>query len=614
MTGAGTTGTGHRAADRTTPVGPLAELPLRPGAAKRAAELALRAAAPDADTSSGVLTWVRRTAAAHPDRVAVLDGGTVLGYAALAAEADRIRRVLAAGDCRRGDVVATVGPRSARTVAVYLALEGAGAVCLPLDASWPAARIAEVLAAGGARAVLASCDHADHADHAGPAGPAGPGAAGCGCGTAVREAAGLGLPVLRVPAAGEPSSARPPAPPEAEPRDQSREARYCLFTSGSTGRPKGVLVEHRGMMNHLWAKARVLSLTARDRVAFTAPPGFVVSIWQMLAPLLVGGSVAVVREGDCLVPRRLLDRLERTGATVTQHVPTVLRWLTDEAERSGRPRLTGARWLISTGQELPSALAGRVRTAFPRARLLNAYGSTECSDDVAHHEVTSADRDGERVPLGRPIGGAPLYVLVADADADADAEAGAWRAAEPGEVGELFVGGAAVGLGYVLAADPGRATPAFFRDPLDPASPTGRLYRTGDLVRVTPEGVRYTGRADRQVKVAGVRMELEDIEAAVRRHPLVLESAVLVRDADPPGLLALFTARRPMAPQEVRELRTMLAEHLPAAMVPRELVQVAAFPLNGNGKIDHAALRGSAREPRRGAGAGHHTTGGPHAR
>ncbi|MEW2355927.1 AMP-binding protein, partial [Spirillospora sp. NPDC029432] len=198
-----------------------------------------------------------------------------------------------------------------------------------------------------------------------------------------------------------------------------------------------------------------------------------------------------------------------------------------------RAALAGLRWMIATGEELPAELARRWLAAVPHARLLNAYGPTECSDDVTHHTVTAADLDLLRLPIGTPIPGSRLYVLRRDGDGDGGD--GTWTACDAGETGELFVGGVCVGRGYLGDFD--RTRDAFYQDPFEDG-PTGRLYRTGDAVRLLPAGaggedrpvLQYLGRVDRQVKISGVRMELGEIEAVLQRHPSVGAAAVVVHE------------------------------------------------------------------------------------
>jgi amino acid adenylation domain-containing protein len=295
--------------------------------------------------------------------------------------------------------------------------------------------------------------------------------------------------------------------------------RYVLFTSGSTGNPKGAVVEHLGMLNHLWAKVVDLELTGADVIAQTAPLGFDISVWQMLCPLLIGGQVHVISDETGYDPVAFARAVDDQAITVVELVPTMVRLLLDDlASQPGS--LAGLRWMLATGEELPTEVARRWLAAMPQAQLLNAYGPTECSDDVTHHVITRADLELLRLPIGTPVINARLYVLREEDD-------GNWAACGVDEVGQLFVGGICVGRGYL--GNPERTSEAFFQDPFDDG---GRLYRTGDAVRQLPTGVlQYLGRVDRQVKIAGVRMELGEIEAVLQRHPSVGAVAVIVHEA-----------------------------------------------------------------------------------
>jgi len=539
----------------------LTVLPLDPGAVESARTNALSAHA-GYDTSRAVLAAVREHARLRPDHIAIRDGSLATTYDELSTSAHALADTLAVAGIRAGSVVAALGERSADTVRIFLALERLGAVYLPVDPQWPAARIEEVLRRAEARCLL------DYTE------PVGAGAEPRGV-QAAQAAAAVDVAVIGLRSLIPSAVAEERGPVD---RDPSLEARYVIFTSGTTGRPKGAAVEHRGMVNHLWAKIAELGLGAGDAVAFTAPLVFDISIWQMLAPLLAGGTVVVVRQAELEFPRKLVGCLERNGVTVVELVPTLVSWLVDLADRRAEPILPALRWLISTGEELPVVLAGRALAGLPHARLLNAYGPTECSDDVTHHEVTEADLRDDRLPVGSPVPNAVLYLL-------ARSGTGRWRAAAAGEAGELFVGGLVVGLGYVN--DPENNDRAFFVDEFEPDSPTGRLYRTGDAARFDDGVVRYLGRVDRQVKVAGVRMELDEIEAVLCRHPGVDRCAALVRAEANATLTAFYTEREPV---DQEELRRSLSATLPEAMIPRRLVVLDAIPLTGNGKTDYRAL------------------------
>lgn len=523
----------------------LQPLDLAPGAHERAA-LRARSNPVPVNTAGRIFDVVRALAQDRPERVAFVEGGDTVAYGSFFERVLEVRALLADQGCGAGDVVACVGTRASDTAALFIALEDLSALYLPVDPAWPAARSEDVLHRSGSRFVVEYGSQAPD-------------------GHLFVRAHGAGADRVPVPGAGE-------GVPQ-----------YIIFTSGSTGRPKGAVVDRTGLMNHLLAKVHDLGLTADDTVAFTAPLVFDISVWQMLAPLLVGGKVVVFSDDAMLFPRRMFRTLERQEVTVAEVVPSLITALVQEAERDRTtPPLPTLRWLISTGEELVPSLAERVLTVLPDIRLLNAYGPTECSDDVTHHVVTAADLGRNRLPVGRPIANATLYVLVQDP------ETGTWDAAEPGRAGELFVGGCPVGHGYV--GDAATTSGAFFRDTLDPESPTGRLYRTGDLARIDEDGVHYLGRTDRQVKVGGVRIELGEIEAALSRHPRIESCAVCVSDdAGRSELVAHYVAS-----EELRtdDLRDYLGAALPADMVPKRWVRLAALPLTGNGKVDHRSLAG----------------------
>ncbi|QLE74793.1 amino acid adenylation domain-containing protein [Streptomyces rectiverticillatus] len=566
---------------RAVPV--RAELPLAPGTVDRANALALRRTQ-DADTRTSVLEYVILHAEQAPDRIAVTEGERTLTYRELLERVAVMRDALHSRGVRAGDVVAAVGPRSTGTPVVFLALESLGASYLPIDLGWPEVRVRDVLNRSRAALLLDySGTGTGTATGTGNAGEAGDASSTARAATAA--AAAEGTPTLRPPAEGAPG---PAAPLPRNTADRSRETRYTIFTSGTTGRPKGATVEHQGMLNHLWAKVADLSLGPGDVVAFTAPLVFDISIWQMLCPLLAGGRLVVVDDGAMRFPRWLVGTLDTAGVTVVELVPTVVGWLVDEARRLGGGLLQQLRWLLSTGEELHPAVAARVLDGLPHVAVVNAYGPTECSDDVTHHLVTSADLARPRLPVGSPVVNTALYLLVHGAD-------GTWRAAGPGESGELFVGGTGVGLGYLN--DPATTDRAFFRDPFDPASATGRLYRTGDLARFDEGLVHYLGRSDRQVKVAGVRMELDEIEAVLSRHPAVEKCAVTVSgEGDLAELVAHYCLRSPAEPEALEET---LGAALPLPMVPRRWREWEALPLTHNGKIDHRSLQAAAATPRK---------------
>ena len=233
---------------------------------------------------------------------------------------------------------------------------------------------------------------------------------------------------------------------------------YLIYTSGSTGVPKGVMIEQRGLLNHLASLISELRLSAADVVAQTAPQSFVISIWQFLAGLMVGARIHVCSDDVVKDPALLAEEIGREGVTVLQIVPSLLREILERAAHEPAFRAFGRlRLLISTGEPLSADLCHAWFRHFPNVPMVNAYGSSECSDDVALHRLTAAPAEFADVPIGRPIPNASLYVLDPHS-----------QPVPIGLVGELCVGGAGVGRGYLN--DPEQTQQKFSRDPFRAAA------------------------------------------------------------------------------------------------------------------------------------------------
>ncbi len=441
-------------------------------------------------------------AARTPDAVVATCLGESLTWSGLMGRAAAV-----ASEVEPGTVVALLAERGLDFLAAVVGVFAAGAAYLPLDPEHPSHRVARVIGNAGTRLALAGEGLRDQLDAALALVP-----------EEVRPAARDLAELIRGGGGDLPSLASPD------------DLAYVLYTSGSTGMPKGAMITHRGMLNHLRAKIHDLGLDAGDTVAQTASPCFDISVWQLLAGPLAGGRVDLVPDDIAADPARLLDHSEAAGVTVIETVPSLMRLLLDEVERhapgsAGRPRLSGLRWMIPTGEALPPDLCRRWLAAYPRIPLLNAYGPTECSDDVTHHPIRPdgpLSADAASVPIGRSVPNLRLYALEPGLDPGASP-------VPAGVTGELWVGGAGVGRGYL--GDPARTAEVFLPDPFA-GEPGSRLYRTGDLGRRRADGtLEFLGRVDQQVKVRGVRIELGEIEAALRGHPAVLDAAVVVLES-----------------------------------------------------------------------------------
>jgi amino acid adenylation domain-containing protein len=495
-----------------------------------------------------------RQARLTPDAVAATCEGRSLTYRELNGRANHLAHLLVERGAGPEVVVGLLAGRGLDLLTAVLAVFKSGAAYLPLDPRSPARRLGQVLTQSAAPLVLATAEHRQLFDEALASIPE------------ERRPEVLpfgheldGLSDEDLPACNGPTSLA-----------------YVIYTSGSTGTPKGAMVEQRGMVNHLYAKIHDLSLGASDVVAQTASQCFDISVWQMLAALVVGGRVEVLRDAVAHDARRLPAESERAGVTILETVPSLLRAMLEEAESSGG--LTSLRWMIPTGEALPPELCRRWLAAYPHVPLVNAYGPTECSDDVSHHVVREQpSATVSNIPVGRPIRNMRLYVVDENL-----------RVVPVGLAGELCVGGVGVGRGYL--GDAVRTAEVFVPDSFG-AEPGARLYRTGDLARFLADGnVEFLGRIDHQVKVRGYRIELGEIEFALRQCEEVADAAVLALEDASGGrrLVAYVVASRGEARAE--ELQARLKERLPEYMTPSVFITLEEMPLTPNGKIDRKAL------------------------
>jgi amino acid adenylation domain-containing protein len=355
---------------------------------------------------------------------------------------------------------------------------------------------------------------------------------------------------------------------------------YIMYTSGSTGVPKGAMVERGGMRNHLWAKIRDFNMTAGDVVAQNAPSSFDVSVWQFLAALMVGARVQIISEETARDASALLGEVDRLQITILETVPTLFGLMIEEQRQKGerRLRLDKLRWLICNAEPLPGARLIEWFQLYPAVRVVNAYGPTECSDDVTHFFIDAVSAENWRItPLGKPIQNMEAYVL------------DSWlRPVPTGVSGELYLGGTGVGRGY--HERPEVTAERYLPNPFSDVA-GARLYRTGDLVRRSWNGdLHFLGRVDHQVKLRGNRIELSEIEATLNLHQDVLRSAVLIREdqSNEPNLVAYVVLRG--GSKETSDLRQFLRQRLPQYMLPAIIVPLDAMPLSANEKIDRAAL------------------------
>ncbi|HEX4246268.1 MAG TPA: amino acid adenylation domain-containing protein, partial [Pseudonocardia sp.] len=492
--------------------------------------------------------------ASQPDAVAAVLGDQVWTYRELNARANQLGRALLARGLRREGVVAVVTERNLDWMAAVIAIFKAGGAYLPIEPHFPSDRIATTLARAECKLVLTERPST----------------------TTLQPALDSlsGVERLFVDDAYAEDHATGDLGIEVTP-DQLA---YIYFTSGSTGEPKGAMCEQAGMLNHLYAKITDLGVTEGQVLAQTAPQCFDISLWQLVAALLVGGRTQLVEQELILDVARFVDKIVDCRVNVMQVVPSYLEVVLSYLEEHPHA-LPDLHCVSVTGEALKKELTQRWFAAEPGIKLANAYGLTETSDDT-NHEVMDRVPDRDRVPLGPTIINTNVYVV------------DEYLSPVPlGAPGEIVFAGVCVGRGYVN--DPERTRKAFMADPHRPGE---RLYRGGDFGRWLPEGkLEFLGRRDSQVKIRGFRIEIGEIENKLLLVPGVRDGAVVVAErADrSKHLVAFYSAEQAL---EVDLLRETLGRTLPEYMVPAVYHWSESLPLTANSKIDKKKLTSLAGE------------------
>jgi amino acid adenylation domain-containing protein len=344
---------------------------------------------------------------------------------------------------------------------------------------------------------------------------------------------------------------------------------YVIYTSGSTGKPKGVQISHRSLVNFLTSMQTKPGMTVKDTLLAVTTISFDIAGLELYLPLTVGARVVLVSRETAADGQHLREKLATSGATWMQATPATWRLLL-ESGWEGREKLK----ILCGGEALPRDLAKEL--AVRASSLWNLYGPTETTIWSTVHEISSTEGP---VLIGRPIANTQIYILDKYL-----------KPVPVGVPGELYIGGDGVAQGYLNR--PELTAEKFIFNPFRMDTRTARLYRTGDLARYHADGnIECLGRLDHQVKVRGFRIELEEIESVLNRHPGVQQTVVVARE-DIPGdkrLVAYLVPARQPAPTS-SELRSFLRRQLPEYMLPSAFVILETIPLTPNGKVDRRAL------------------------
>ena len=509
---------------------------LAPAAEEQAILARFNATDLDHDRGLRVDTLIARQAAVTPDAVAVVSGATHMSYRELDTRANALAADLQERGVGPGELIGLCCDRNEHMLVALLGVLKSGAGYVPLDPALPRQRLEFMAQDAELRFVVSDLGAPDSWPFA---------------------------VAQRVPVAGL-------APRDAAPESTAGvdDVAYVIYTSGSTGTPKGVRVPHRSVVNLLASLRTTPGMRAAHRVLSVTTLSFDIAVSELIMPLTIGAPIVLATRAQAMDGEQLRALIERENVDFIDGTPSTWQLLL-AAGWPGRHDLLA----ICTGEPLPPELGSRLLPLV--GELWNGYGPTETTVWSSFHRV---DRVDGPVPIGKPIANTRIHV--------ADSRL---RALPLGAIGELFIAGEGVTLGYLNR--PELTTERFVPAPHTVGgAPSARWYRTGDLGRWRADGIlECLGRIDHQVKVRGYRIELGEIEAALSRHP-ALERALVITREDQPGdvrLVAYVIGRNGV---EDGDLRQHLAESLPEYMIPQHFVRLSAIPALANGKLDRRAL------------------------
>ena len=481
--------------------------------------------------------------ARQPERIAAIAGTDKLSYRQLDQRSNQLAHYLQQLGIGPETLVGIhMEPSVERLVAVLAVLKAGGAY-VPFDPAYPKQRLAFMLEDAAVTVMLTESHLADALPS----------------GTRTVICSGPDRPAFdQLPETTATSSLTP------------ENLAYVLYTSGSTGKPKGVQITHASVTNLLHSLQQQLGVTANDTGLAVASLSFDQSVLDMFLPLSIGASLVIANRDAAADGNRLLSVLQQNKATYLHATPATWRLLINAGWEGDRNF-----GIFCGGDALPIELAKQLLRRSDR--VWNVYGPTETTVYSSAHRITP---DDDRILIGGPLANTQLRLL------------NDLQPAEPGETGELYIGGAGLSRGYLHRPD--LTAERFVPDPFS-SEPGARLYRTGDVARLTDKNqLEVLGRIDHQVKIRGYRIELGEIEAVLAQHSTVKECVVLARsDQAGDATLAAYVVSENEQPA-VGDLQSWLRQRLPEYMVPAAFVFLDVLPLTPNGKVDRLAL--SARE------------------
>ena len=480
-----------------------------------------------------------------PHAVALIQGDQKLTYKQLDEEANRLANHLRARGVQSETLVGLCVEQSLNAVVAVLGILKAGGAYVPLDPAYPRHRLEEMVSDSKLAIAVTSAR----------------------CGHRVPP----GIETICLDRDAARLTTESSAPPVTKNTPDS--AAYVLYTSASTGKPKAVVGIHRSITNGLksvtYAPDEVCCLNSFLSYGF--------SISNLFLPIISGVPLVILTDDQIRDTNQMIAVLEKEGVTRLVVVPAVLKQIL-EPDFEAESRLGKIRTIGAAGAKLTPAHLQRFTQVLPQVRLHNRYASTEIGTVAAICELDNETlAGGGDIALGRPVANTRIYILDES-----------MNPVPVGVVGELYIGAAHLARGYLNRPD--LTAERFLPDPFS-AEPGRRLYRTGDLGRFRSNGdIEFAGRTDHQVKINGFRIDLPEVERALRGHLGVSEAITAVREIGNRRRLVAYVVTKPIGTPSASQLRGYLSERLPNYMVPSKFVFLNELPMGSNGKPDRAAL------------------------
>jgi amino acid adenylation domain-containing protein len=515
--------------------------------------------------------YCTRSSQRQPNATAVSLSDWKCTFGELEATSNRIAHVLRETGCKRGDRIGLLIRKSPMAVAAIHGILKADGIYMPLDPDSPAKRASDIIQSGEPRVILADSSSLPLLEaiikdrpalhfHIGWLGEERPGSA------TVR-------PVFNI----EDVRSAQDAPLNS--MNSGSDPAYVIYTSGSTGAPKGVVINHSNVAHFIeWATAQ-FQIGPDDRMSGHAPLHFDLSVFDIFGSLCAGAELHLVPNELNLRPAGMAEFIRENQLTQWFSVPAVLNYMAkfNAVEKHDFPALRRVMWC---GEVFPASGLQYWMTRLPHVSFTNLYGPTETTVASSYHTLRSLPQGDGHASIGQACRGEQLFVLNEE-----------MKPVEPGETGEIYIGGVGISPGYWK--DPAKTAAVFVRNPFSNDTDV-LLYRTGDLAKIADDGqVYFLGRRDSQIKTRGYRIELGEIEAALNEVHILKESAVIAATTDGFERHVICCAYSPAPGAAVTpvQLRNFLRTRIPAYMMPSRWMEMDRLPRNANGKTDKSALK-----------------------